>query len=130
MGTNKIRVLVVDDNDDLASALAMVIEDEPDMTCVHRLNSADELLVALEKHKPNVVLLDLNMPGKEPMEALGEAATQYPSVRTIVLSGYQDPALVDSALDKGAWSFVCKSGDIGEILNSVRSVMTTDPSDR
>jgi DNA-binding NarL/FixJ family response regulator len=127
MGTTHIRVLLVDDNDDLAEALAMIIEDEPDMTCVHRLNSADELMPTLDKHRPDVVLLDLSMPGRDPLDALGEASSAFPDVRIIMLSGYQDPALMDTALERGAWSYVCKSGDIAEILKSVRTVMAAKP---
>jgi chemotaxis response regulator CheB len=64
MDTPKISTLVVDDSADLAEMLAILISGEPDMACVGTLGNADELLQSVEKRQPNVVLLDLTMPGR------------------------------------------------------------------
>jgi two-component system, NarL family, response regulator DesR len=124
--TAKISVLVVDDSDDLASMLILLIGDEPDMTCIGRLPSADALLDTVAQKKPDVVLLDLTMPGRDPLDAMAESSARSPESRVIVLSGYDDPARVDQALDRGAWGFVSKNGDLQAILTAIRTVASGD----
>jgi len=115
-------VLVVDDNDDMTFTLKVLIDGEPGMRCCGHLDSADQLLQAITKHRPDIVLLDLTMPGRPPLEALAEAAAAFTATRIIVLSGQDDPELIDRALNHGAWGYICKSGDPLAILNAIRTV--------
>lgn len=117
-----ISVLVVDDNADLASMLVNLINGEPDMVCTGALGSADKLLDTIVEIKPDVVLLDLTMPGRKPLDTVAEASQRAPDSRIIVLSGYDDPATMDRAMDQGAWGFVSKHGNMSDILRSIRTV--------
>ena len=120
--TRPIAVLVVDDNRDLASMLQIVIAGEPDMVCVGSLASADTLLETIAKTSPDVVLLDLTMPGRQPLDVVAEASKVAPACRIIVLSGYDDRATMDRAAESGAWGFVSKHGDMPSILEAIRSI--------
>lgn len=120
--TKPISVLVVDDNADLMSMLATLVDGEPDMVCAGTLASADKLLDTIMEIKPDVVLLDLTMPGRDPLDAVAEASQRAPDSRIIVLSGYDDQTTMDRAVDEGAWAFVSKHGDMLNILRSIRTV--------
>ncbi len=122
MSTSITSVLVVDDHEDMAVTLKVLIDGEPGMQCCGHLNCADRLIHAIGEQKPSIVLLDLTMPGRAPLEALAEAAAAFPATRIVVLSGQDDPDLVDRAVNYGAWGFICKRGDPRTILNAIRIV--------
>ncbi len=121
--TEQIGVLVVDDNQDLAEMFAALINGEPDMACTGTLGSADALLETIRDRRPDVVLLDLTMPGKDPLEALREIVAEEGSPPVLVLSGYDDVVTRKRVQDQGARGFVSKQGDIPAILESIREVV-------
>ena len=123
MSNEKSSILIVEDSSDLAAVFAMTIDREPDMMCLGKLACADTLLDAIADKKPDVTLLDLTMPGRDPLEAMAEAAIRFPSCRFVVVSGYDDPAVVDEAVSRGAWGFVSKHGDPQMILAAIRAVV-------
>lgn len=120
--TRPIRVLCADDNALIAMDLQGAIDTEPDMQCVGCLHRADDLSREVEQHSPDVVLLDLTMPGRDPLEVLEEISRVYPSTRTVVFSGYSDPDLMDRAIEAGAWGYVVKSGDLTALIEAIRRV--------
>lgn len=123
----KTRVLLVDDSDDLSTVLAILINDEADLTCVGRLPRADELFEQVERLKPDVILMDLTMPGLDALEAMSRTAPEFPQCRFLVLSGYDDESDVARVLDAGAWGFVSKHSDAERILKAIRTVAGGDP---
>jgi DNA-binding NarL/FixJ family response regulator len=100
----------------------VLIEGESDMIPVGKLASADLLLESLADKRPDVVVMDLTMPGRDPLEAMTEASVRFPNSRFIVLSGYDNEAPVNDAIDCGAWGFVSKHDDVQKILEAVRAV--------
>jgi DNA-binding NarL/FixJ family response regulator len=130
----KIRVLFVDDNQDLSTVLRMVIDAEPDMLCVGSLASADHLVAEVRRlctkaPAPTtdaathlVVILDATMPGKDPVEAMSELAAAFPHVQTIIYSGHDDPRFIDRAIDAGAWQYVSKREEPAALTRAVREV--------
>jgi two-component system response regulator DegU len=117
-----IKVLCVDDNLAVAGMFALSIQQEPDMEHVGTLHSADGLGHAIAEKSPSVVLLDVSMPGREPLEVLAEVAALYPETRIIVCTGYEDPALVQQAIEAGAWGYISKDSTTTEILRAIREV--------
>jgi DNA-binding NarL/FixJ family response regulator len=128
-------VLCVDDNRDLAVILGQCISLEPDMLSVGSLFTATHLRAELKKSRPDVVLLDLSMPGDDPLEVLRaltvaarsatgkEANAPAPSpIRFIILSGRSDQEVADSAAKAGAWGFISKTAEIPVIMDAIRSV--------
>lgn len=124
MSEVRSRVLIIDDNDDLSTMLTVLIGHEHDLECVGRLASADLLLESIAEHEPDILLMDLTMPGRDPLEAMSAAAARYPQCRAIVLSGYDDPDRVEAAVNSGAWGFVSKDGQLDMILKAIRAVRT------
>lgn len=124
--TGPIRVLCIDDVDDVTAALRLLIDDQPDMQCVGCMSSASGLLekVRLQHPQaaPNVVVLDASMPGRDPFTAMCELALVFPHCRTIIYSAQTGQAFSDKALSNGAFGCVSKAEPPQAILDAVRRV--------
>src|SRR5262245_60539148 len=120
--TSPICVIVADDSVDLLGAIRARLQREADITVVGTLTSADDLVAAVEAQHPNVIVVDITMPGREPLDAVREISKRHPEVRTIVCSGYDDQATIQSALSAGAVGFVSKNAEVDAIVVTVRSV--------
>lgn len=123
-GNPVIKILVVDDSADLAAMWRITVDAEPDMQCVGLLESADHLASSVEALRPDVVLLDLTMPGKNPLDALREVTQRGGRTRVLVNSGHTDAVITDAAIDAGAVDVICKSEEISTILAAIRRVAT------
>lgn len=117
-----IQVLIVDDNGIVRNALQGLLEAYDGFTCVGSLPSADDLIETCCSLTPDVVVLDLDMPGADPIKIMRQMREERPDVRTIIYTGYLDNELIDVVFDAGAWGFVAKSEDTQTILNAIRRV--------
>lgn len=122
MGDKPLRIVCADDNALIADALQQIIDLDPDMQCVGCYYNADRLLDEMDRLRPDVLVLDLKMPGRDPLDALREMTAQLPEVRTIVCSGMDDQASVRVASEAGAWGYVPKNGNVMAILQAIRNV--------
>lgn len=123
MGSATVRVLAVDDNASVLAALEARLSRELGLCWAGSLSSADALLDAAGKLAPDVVLLDLDMPGRDPLEALAELTRSQPRVRVVVLTGHVRRDLIDRAVAAGAWGYLSKSEAFSGIAAAVRRVM-------
>jgi DNA-binding NarL/FixJ family response regulator len=114
--------LVVEDNDDVANVLEHIIGNEQGMTCSGRLSSAEALLQTIAEKTPDIVLMDLTMPGPSPLEAMAAATAKYEKTRFIIFSGYDDPKRIDEIFRSGASGFLSKRVEIPAILDAIRAV--------
>ncbi len=122
MPEKRINVLCVDDSPQMTTLIDRVVREEPDLVSLGALDRADELVEKVERLKPNVILLDLSMPGRDALDALRDLTDRCPTSRVIVFSGRSDPHLVDEALKRGAWGFVMKDAGLDRILSAIRAV--------
>ena len=118
----KIGVLVVDDVGDISRLYCRAIDQQGDMSCVATLSSADRLLDEVGRRLPDVVLLDLNMHGLDPLEATRRVSAAHPECRILVFSGHSDPETAKAAVDAGAWGLVSKIAPPGDIFDAIRRV--------
>lgn len=121
-GGGRIRVLFVDDNAALIEALRVRLDRESDLTAVGHLPTADALLQEVERVQPDLVVLDIDMPGRNPLDALEELSEAHPDVRTVILSGYVREDYINRALDAGAWGYIAKSEEPDSIIDTLRRV--------
>lgn len=121
--SGKIRVLSVDDHAFLAEGLRARLAIEDDMEVVGHLNKADGLVAKVREMNAQVVLLDIEMPGADPFEALGELRRACPEVKTIILSAYVRDRYVDQSVRAGAWGYLAKSDDPEKIISAIRDVV-------
>lgn len=118
-----IAVLCVDDNTLLIEAVAAMLRSTPGFSFVGHLPSADRLTETARASRPAVVLLDLDMPGKDPFDAIRELSVAAPEVRIIIFSGHVRRDLLDRAIDAGAWGYVSKSDGELALLDGIRGVV-------
>ena len=118
-----IRVLCVDDNVIIGMAMRATIDATNDMKCVDCLERADALLETIAELQPDVILLDLHMPGREPLEALRDVTRDHPEVAVIVLSGSGDSSSREEALASGARTYLTKGGSSQPILAAIRALV-------
>lgn len=117
-----IRVLVVDDHPLLRDGVVLLLSLQPDMTVVGEAGDgwqATEMATAL---RPDVVLMDLQMPGRSGLEAIRAIRREVPSVRIIVVSTYAGDMQVVQALKAGASGYLLKSTLRNELVETVRAV--------
>jgi two-component system invasion response regulator UvrY len=118
-----VRVLVADDQPDIADMLEYVIGDDPGLDCVGCLHSADELAAAVRNLHPDVLVLDARMPGVDPLTAIAELAPEFPGLKSIFYSGYDDPDFIERIIDAGAWGFVSKRHESDAVVRAIHNVV-------
>lgn len=116
-----IPVFFVDDEPRLRTLWEWIVADQEDMTLAGTLASADELIERVPTGE-SIVLLDLSMPGRDPLEAAAEIRDSRPDCRVIIYSGYSDPETVRRAVESGAWGLVDKLTPPPQILDAIRRV--------
>jgi DNA-binding NarL/FixJ family response regulator len=119
----RLNVVVVDDHRLMLGAIRAVLEREEDICVVGEADSGDKVLPLVGQTGPDVVLLDVRMPGMDGLAVLEQLRTRYPSVAVVVLSGIDDPTLVRAALERGAAAFVLKHVDPRDLAAALRQVV-------
>jgi two-component system response regulator NreC len=117
-----IRVLVVDDHAVVRAGLRRVLDAEPDIETVGEAPNAERAVFEAVEHKPDVVLMDVVMPGKSGIEALPGLLQAAPQAKVLFLSMQDDPRYLREAFDAGASGYVLKEAADTEVVAAVRSV--------
>ena len=117
-----IRVLIVDDHAVVRSGLRLLLEREADLQVVGEAGSADEAVRAARLEKPDVVLLDVVMPGRSGIEVTGDVIEASKGAKVLVLSMQDDPSYVREAFAAGAAGYLLKEGADSELVQAVRQV--------
>ncbi|MFE0369297.1 response regulator [Streptomyces tendae] len=122
-----VRVVVVDDEQLVRMALRLVIDGEPDLTVVAEAADGNAALAAVAEQRPDVVLMDVRMPGRDGLETTRELLTRPDPPRVLMLTTFDSDDLVLGALRAGALGFVLKDTPPAGILDAVRTVADGDP---
>ena len=117
-----IRVVIVDDHAILRAGLRRVLEAEPDIEVVGEAESADRAVFEAISGQPDIVLMDVMMPGKTGIEGMPAVLTAVPDVKVLVLSMQDDPYYVREAFAAGAAGYVLKEAADSEVVGAVRAV--------
>lgn len=119
---NRLRVLVVDDNKLVCDALKLMLDAAGDLEYAGSLPSADDLHRAALEKSPDIVVLDLDMPGRDPIEVVRLLADDRPATRVIIYTGHVRQRLVDRVFEAGAWGFVGKTETTDALIAAIRRV--------
>jgi DNA-binding NarL/FixJ family response regulator len=120
---DRVQVLVVDDHQLVIEAIRTVLDDDGGVEIVGEALSGAEALAMLEREQPDIVLLDLRMPGMNGLECLDQIRARFPAVRVVFLSGSDDDELALEALERGASAFVSKNVEPRDLSAVLRQVV-------
>jgi two-component system response regulator NreC len=117
-----IRVLIVDDHAVVRSGLRLLLDREEGLEPVDEAGSAREAIFRAIDHKPDVILIDVTMPGESGIEAIPKLLEASPESKLLVLSMHDDPRYVRDAFAAGASGYVLKEAADAEVVAAIREV--------
>jgi two-component system, NarL family, response regulator NreC len=115
-----ISLVVADDHAVVRSGLCLLLDVEPDFAVVDEAGDVQGARDKLAEHRPDVLVLDLNMPGEPTLPALDSLAEASPDTRVVVLTMFNEPVFAREALRAGASAFVLKHAADGDLVKAVR----------
>ena len=117
-----IRLLLADDHALVLQALRFALESETDIEIVGEARSGSEVLPRVGETEPDLILLDVRMPGLDGLQVLDRLGEQYPDTKVVILSGADEPELAAETLRRGAKAFLGKAIDPAEVAPVLRQV--------
>src|SRR5271168_1839283 len=118
----KIRVIVAEDQAMVLGALAALLETEPDIAVCGRSSNGRLALSAVGKHKPDVLVTDIEMPEMTGLTLAAEVRDRHPQTRVMILTTFARPGYLRRALDAGARGYLLKDRPAAELADAVRRV--------
>jgi len=122
-----IRVAVVDDHPIVRDGIVANLQDAGDIVVAGTAGSAAEALALVRRERPDVVLLDLELPDRSGLELIVELKAALPQLRIVIFSAYGGEERVAAALSRGADSYVLKGTPSDEVLETIRSAVAGQP---
>ncbi len=116
-----IKVLVADDHELVRHGLAMLLSSADDIELVGQACDGAEAMTMVDEFRPDVVLMDLSMPGMDGIEATRRITTAHSTVSVVVLSSFSERRMVLEAIDAGAAGYLLKDGGMDDIVRAVRA---------
>jgi two-component system response regulator DesR len=118
-----IRVLIAEDQTMVRGALRALLDLEDDLEVVAEVGRGDAVVAAAREHRPDVALLDIEMPGLDGIEAARALAAAVPEVRAVVLTTFGRPGFLRRAMEVGASGFLVKDAPVAELARAIRAVV-------
>lgn len=120
--TSKIKVMIADDQELICDSLSIVLGTNADMEVIGLASNGHELIELIKKNQPDVVLMDVRMPELDGVEATRAVKEQWPGVRIIILTTFDDDEYVFNALKYGASGYLLKGVSVPELSSAIRTV--------
>lgn len=117
-----IKLIMADDHDMVRSSLLNELREDPAILVIGEAENGNKLLELMKTRQPDIVLLDVEMPGMDGYETIAILKEKYPEVKVIMLSGHFNNFMVNYFLHKGAGSYLPKSCDINVLLEAIHCV--------
>jgi two-component system, NarL family, response regulator DesR len=118
-----IRVLLAEDQGMMRGALATLLGMEDDIEVVAQVDTGDKVLPAAMDSRPDVALLDIEMPGRSGLDAAADLRRELPSCRVLILTTFGRPGYLRRAMEAGAGGFLIKDGPVEELADAIRRVL-------
>jgi DNA-binding NarL/FixJ family response regulator len=117
-----IRVAIVEDSKTIRESLTHFVQTDPECRCVFACATAEEALVGIPKHQPEVVLMDIQLPKLSGIECTAQIKKLLPAVQIIMVTVYEDTERIFKALRAGACGYLLKRCTPEELLSAIREV--------
>ncbi|MEU9594485.1 response regulator [Streptomyces sp. NPDC048219] len=118
-----VRVLLAEDQGMMRGALALLLGMEEDIEVVAQVATGDAIVDAVLAHRPDVALLDIELPGLSGLDAAAELRERAPGCRVLILTTFGRPGYLRRAMEAGAAGFLVKDGPVEELAGAVRRVL-------
>jgi len=118
----KIQVIIAEDQAMVLGALAALLETEPDIAVCAKAANGREALAAISKHRPDVLVTDIEMPEMTGLTLASEVRERFPQTRVVILTTFARPGYLRRALDAGAKGYLLKDRPAAELADAVRRV--------
>jgi two-component system, NarL family, response regulator len=119
---SKMKVMIVDDHPLMLVGAASIVNARPDMTVVAQTGTGEESVTLFSKHKPDVTLMDLKLPGMSGVDAIRAIRSVHPGARFVVLTTYEGDADIHRALEAGAQGYVIKGMPYQTLVEALERV--------
>ena len=119
--------LTVDDHPTVRHGLSLMFGDTEDLEIVGHVDSGEEVIEAVERLRPEVVIMDVRLPGIDGISAVKRIATSCPGVQMVIFSAYGDKRLLSDAIAAGARGYVMKGSPPEDLLRAIRTVARGEP---
>ena len=120
----KTRIIIADDHSVVRSGLRLLLQSSPDFSVVAEAQDGDEAVTLVDRHKPDVVIMDISMPKLNGIEATGIMKQSNPDLKIIILTVHEDEEYVYQMLRAGASGYVLKSAGKKEIFAAIESALS------
>ena len=121
-GSQSIRVVLADDHAVVRKGIREFLEEEKDIVVVAEAADGTQAVALVAEYQPDVAVLDIQMPGMTGIEATRRIKAEYPEVRVLVLTAYDDDPYVFALLQAGASGYILKTASSGDLVRAVRAV--------
>ncbi len=118
----KKKVMIIEDNNDLRTNYALLINGSDKFQVIGVYESFEEAFPMLSKHLPDIILMDIQLPGKNGIEAVRIIKEKYSQVDVVMVTAYDEDELVFESLKAGASGYITKSGNFIELLNALEEI--------
>src|ERR1700749_1249845 len=118
------KVAIVEDNATIRSTFRQWIDAAPDLRCVCACASAEQALAEIPRHNPDVVLMDIHLPGETGIACTAQLKEKLPGVQVIIVTVYRNHELIFQALEAGACGYLLKRSSPDELLKAINEVRT------
>jgi DNA-binding NarL/FixJ family response regulator len=118
-----LRILIGENNSDLAMTLNLLLDAEPDMHCVFTASSGSAVLEAVEQYTPNAFILDLSLDDGSSLPLIGKLRQRLPGAAIVVFTGHRNELLNEQCVRAGANSVVVKTGEFEELTTALRNAI-------
>ena len=118
----RVRIFIVDDHALVREGTVQLLKQAPDFEVVGQAGSGEEATILLDELRPDVALVDVNLPGMSGLELARQTALSLPQMRVLVVSAYDDYAYITEALDIGVGGYLLKTASAKELVDAVRAV--------
>jgi two-component system response regulator DesR len=116
--------MIAEDQGMMRDALALLLDLEDDLEIVAQVAAGDEIMAAATAHRPDVALLDIELPGRSGLDVLPELRAALPECAVLILTTFARPGYLRRAMEAGAAGFLAKDGPVEELAAAVRRAVT------
>jgi len=123
----RIKILIADDHDVVRSGLRVLLQTDPEFAVVAEASDGDQAIRLVSEKNPDVILMDISMPGLDGIEATKRILQRHPDAKVVILSVHEGEEYVHQILTAGARGYVLKNAGKKEIIHAVRAALSGEP---